>query len=98
MYSKYLFSVEKVANKTNQRQGITCSTEMQNPGEKNDACELLSSDFIDALVKQDDGFRVLRNLRGSPQYWEQAEKDVFAMIRQLGIPTWLCSFSAAETK
>lgn len=67
MYSKYLFSVEKVANKTNQRQGITCSTEMQNPGEKNDAFELLSSDFIDALVKQDDGFRVLRNLRGNRQ-------------------------------
>jgi DNA modification methylase len=35
---------------------------------------------------------------GSPPYWEKAKKDVFAMIRQLGIPTWCCSFSAAETK
>jgi hypothetical protein len=34
------------------------------------------------IVKQDDGFRVLRNLRGSPPYWEKAKKDVFAMIRQ----------------
>lgn len=61
------------------------------------ACEVLSSDFIDTLIKQDDGFRVLRNLRGSPPYWEQAKTDVFAMIRQVGIPTWFCSFSA-ETK
>lgn len=28
--------------------------------------EVLSPDFVDNLVKQDDGFRVLRNLRGSP--------------------------------
>lgn len=71
---------------------------MYNPGEKMTACEVLSSDFIDNLVKQDDVFRVLRNLRGSPPYWKQAKKDVFAMLRQLGIPTWFCSFSAAETK
>lgn len=62
------------------------------------ACKILSSDFIENLVKQDDGFRVLRNLRGSPPYLEQAKKDVVAMVRHLGIPTWFCSFSAAETK
>lgn len=58
----------------------------------------MSSNFIDTLEKQDDGFRVLRNLRGSSLYWKQAKKDVFAMVRQLGIPTWFCSFSAADTK
>lgn len=26
------------------------------------------------------------------------QKDLFAMIRQLGKPTWFCSFSAAETR
>jgi hypothetical protein len=40
----------------------------------------------------------LRKLRGSPAYWESAKKDLFAMIRQLGIPTWFCSLSAAETR
>ena len=43
-------------------------------------------------VKQDDGFRVLKKLQGSPPYWEKAQKDVIAMIRQLDIPTWFCSF------
>ncbi len=46
----------------------------------------------------DEGFRVLRNLRGSPPYFERCKKDLFAMIRQLGTPTWFCSFSAAETR
>ena len=40
----------------------------------------------------------LRNLRGSPPYLERCKKDLFAMIRQLGKPTWFCSFSAAETR
>ena len=67
-------------------------------GKKMTVSEVLSAGFVDTLVKQDDGFRVLRTLRGSPPYWEQAKKDVFAMIRQLGMPSWFCSFSAAETK
>ena len=67
-------------------------------GKKMSVSEILAPDFVDNLVKQNDGFRVLRTLRGSPPYWEQAKKDVFAMIKQLGMPTWFCSFSAAETK
>jgi hypothetical protein len=51
-----------------------------------------------SIIKHDEGYRVLRTLRGSPPYWERTKKDIFAMIRQLGIPTWFCSFSAAETK
>ena len=43
-------------------------------------------------------FRVLTNLHGSPPYFERCKKDLFAMIRQLGNPTWFCSFSAAETR
>ncbi|XP_069114560.1 uncharacterized protein [Argopecten irradians] len=62
------------------------------------AKEVLSPSSFDNVVRHNDGYRVLRTLRGSPAYWEQAKKDVFAMIRQLGIPTWFCSFSAAETK
>ena len=60
--------------------------------------DLLSPGFVDKLTMQNDGFRVLSPLRGSPPYWESAKRDVFAMIRQLGIPTRFCSFSAAETK
>lgn len=71
-----------------------CKTE----GKKITVGEILSPGGIDKLTKQDDGFRVLRNLRGSPPYWEKCRKELFAMIKQLGIPTWFCTFSAAETK
>lgn len=67
-------------------------------GRRLTANEILAPGAIDELTKHDDGYKVLRTLRGSPPYWEQAKKDLFAMIKQLGIPTWFCSFSAAETK
>ena len=42
--------------------------------------------------------RVLRNIRGSPPYSEKCSKDLFAMIRQLGTPTWFATFSATDMK
>ena len=62
------------------------------------AGDILSSDSVNKILKHDEGYRVLRSLRGSPPYWEKAKKDIFSMIKQLGIPTWFCSFSAAETR
>lgn len=56
-----------------------------------------NSDNIQNLCRLDEGFRIFRDVRGSPPYWEQAKKDIFSLIRQLGIPTWFTSFSAAET-
>lgn len=60
--------------------------------------QVLDSTSLDNIVRLDEGSRVLRQLWGSPAYWEHAKKDVFAMIRQLGVPTWFCSLSAAETR
>ena len=40
----------------------------------------------------------MRSLRGSAPYFKKYKEDLFAMIRELGNPTWFCSFSAAETR
>ncbi|KAJ8029051.1 ATP-dependent DNA helicase PIF1 [Holothuria leucospilota] len=50
------------------------------------------------LIGRDDGYHFMKNIRGTPAYWESTLKDLFAMIRQLGIPTWFCSFSAADRR
>ena len=52
---------------------------------------------MNKLIHQDEAFRVLKTLRGSPPYFEKCKKDLFVMICQLGNPTWFWSFSAAET-
>lgn len=53
---------------------------------------------LERLVHLDEGYKFLRELRGSPPYFEKAKKDISAMIRQLGPATLFCSFSSAETQ
>ena len=53
---------------------------------------------LERLIHHDEGFKFLRHLRGSSPYFEKAKKDLFAMIRQLGPASLLCSFSSAETQ
>lgn len=67
-------------------------------GQKVTVGQVLNQSTFDNIVRLGEGYRVLRQLRGSPAYWESAKRDVFAMIRQLGVPTWFCSLSAAETR
>ena len=54
------------------------------------AGDLKSESSVNKLINLDEGFRVFRNLRGSPPYFERCKKYLFAMIRQLGNPTWFC--------
>ena len=39
----------------------------------------------------------MTNIRGSPSYFQAVSKYLFAMIRQLGLATFLFRLSAAET-
>ena len=48
---------------------------------------------IDHVTGEDTGFRHFPTLKGSPDYWRQTQHDLFAMIRQLGIRTFFCTFS-----
>lgn len=52
---------------------------------------------LERLVHLDEGYKFLREPRGSPPNFEKAKKDIFGMIRQLGPATLFCSFSSAET-
>ena len=48
---------------------------------------ILKDNIGESLVKLDEGYRIFRTIRNSLQYWENQKKEVFAMIRQLSIPT-----------
>ena len=67
-------------------------------GKKWTAKDVLNPTTVNDLVKLDEGYFIFRTLRNSPAYLEKKKKDVFAMIRQLGLPTWFGSFSSADTR
>ena len=51
---------------------------------------------IQQMIQRDDAYYFLKNVRGSPTYFQKIMYDVLAMIRQLGLPTWFLTLSAAD--
>ena len=70
----------------------------KNKGKKITVAEARDSKYLDKLVQLDEGYYIFRQLRNSPAYLEARKKDIFAMIRQLSLPTWFMSLSAADTR
>ncbi|XP_071810912.1 uncharacterized protein [Apostichopus japonicus] len=67
-------------------------------GKKFTASDILDQDTMNNLVKLDEGYRIFRSIRNSPPYLEKRKKDLLAMVRQLGFPTYFVSLSAADTR
>ena len=70
---------------------------------KDDFTQVKVSDLKDAskigqLLKSNEGYKFLKNVRGTPAYWQSTQKDILAMVRQLGKPTWFASFSSADMR
>ena len=52
--------------------------------------------LLSKIINKDEAIRFMHPIQGTPSYWQSALKDFFVMLRQIGIPTWFCSFSAVE--
>nr|XP_055030976.1 uncharacterized protein LOC129419814 [Misgurnus anguillicaudatus] len=62
-------------------------------------CSLLQDKSeLEKLVHNKEATRFMQPLRGTPAYWEKTLRDLFSMLRQLGTPTFFCTFSAAEMR
>ncbi|CAD6209869.1 GSCOCG00010855001-RA-CDS, partial [Cotesia congregata] len=54
--------------------------------------------YLKYMELNDNGFKFLSHDRGSPSFWKEKKKNVFALFRQLGPPSIFFTLSAAETK
>ncbi|XP_037395199.1 uncharacterized protein LOC108432566 [Pygocentrus nattereri] len=59
---------------------------------------LTNKESLQRILNYDEGYKFLKPIRGTPVFWQSVQKDLFAMVRQLGIPTWFCSFSSADLR
>ena len=92
------YKLKKLQIKTIQDTAMISVRKCKKKGKAYKAKDFKSEESINNIINLDEGFRVFKNLRGSPPYFEKCKKDLFAMIRQLGYPAWFCSFSAADTR
>jgi hypothetical protein len=60
--------------------------------------EALSGEKIQDLLYRNEAFQIFRTVRSSPAYWSARKRDVFAMNRQIGPPTFFLTYSPGEIK
>lgn len=66
-------------------------------GQQYTVADVISDERRQAISSLDNGFFQYRQLRNSPQYLQNKKKELFAMVRQMGIPTFFISLSCADT-
>ena len=49
---------------------------------------LCDPNALQQLIRTEQAYKFLKNIRGSPAYWQSELYDVLAMLRSLGIPTF----------
>ena len=60
--------------------------------------QVRSQQSLNEFIQKDKAYRFMKNVRGSPPYYQRTFYDLLAMIRQLGTPTWFLTLSAADMK
>ena len=53
---------------------------------------------LKSMVCQDQAHLFLRQIPGTPPYWQKFMYEVVAMVKQLGIPTWFMTLSCADLR
>ena len=89
---EYLFCAQCISD-IKQIQGDTylaihLSHERTLDGHKIAAGMFQNSTALQQLVGTELSYTFLKNIRGSPVYWQHELYDILAMLHSLGIPTW----------
>lgn len=92
-YAQYLSEINQVVSNVSiaLRKGY-------DSGRKITSDMLMNKDSLQRILNFDEGCKFMKPIRGTPAFWQSVQKDLFAMVRQLGIPTWFCSFSSADIR
>ncbi|XP_042269742.1 uncharacterized protein LOC121898666 isoform X1 [Thunnus maccoyii] len=97
-FAQYMSEIEQVVSNVSiaLRKGKGCMSQNVPDNKVNDM--LKNDESLKKLLEFDDGYRFLKPIRGTPAFWQGAQRDLLACVRQLGVPTWFCSFSSADMR
>ena len=70
----------------------------QKPSRQFTAAQARDQTVLSQYVHKDKAYSFMKNIHGSPPYYQHTFYDLLAMIRQLGTSTWFFTLSAADLK
>ena len=57
---------------------------------------LRNPEALEQLVRNQEAYKFLKSIHGSPACWQNELYDVLALLCALGIPIWFLTLSAAD--
>ena len=57
---------------------------------------LADPNYLKTFLKSDQGFKFFEPVRGSPEFWKKTMLNLFACLRNLGLPTFFVTLTSAE--
>nr|XP_054591529.1 uncharacterized protein LOC129155826 [Nothobranchius furzeri] len=92
-FAQYMSELEQVVSK------VSIALRKGKSGESQKLGNLIQDqDSLNKLLEFDDGYRFLKPIRGTPAFWQSAQRDLLACVKMLGKPTWFASFSSADLR
>ena len=92
--AQYISDIKQIQGDTNLAICLSCGRTLD--GQKITAGMLQNPTALQHLVQTEQAYKFLKNIRGSPAYWQHELYDVLAMLYSLGILTWFLTLSAAD--
>ena len=93
----YLFTAQYIVEAKKIQDDCNHFIFRQKPGNLT-ASQARDESFVSQCLRKDKAYRFMKNIRGSPPYYQRTFYEMLAMIRQLGTPTWFFTLSAADMK
>ena len=90
--AQYIADIKKIENDATL--AIMLSWGRTLGGHKMTAGHLWNPAILEQLVRNEQAYTFLKNVRGSPAYWQDQLYDVLAVPQTLAIPTWFLTLSA----
>ena len=92
--AQYISDIKQIQGDTNL--AICLSHGRTLDGQKITAGMLQNPTALQHLVQTEQTYKFLKNIRGSPAYWQHELYDVLAMLHSSGILTWFLTLSAVD--
>ncbi len=96
-YAQYLKEVEQVHSAASI--ALKKGPAFTKQGQKITAGDLIDNDRLNKTVFRNKiGYRYIKDIPGTPPYWENTMNGLFASFKQIGPPSFFISFSAADRR
>ena len=92
--AQYITDIEQMQSDATLANHLSCGRTFH--GEKITAGMLHNPNAVKQLVMIEQSYKFVRNVCGSPAYWQNELHDVLVMLHSLGVPTWFLTLSAAD--